>query len=66
MESKNYYAIQVIGYGSRKKYCIQYVIPGKGTNPTTCRWYGSLDQAMQAAAANVYEIEKIGDFWEIT
>ena len=33
-KKRNYFAIQVIGYGSRRRYCIQYVIPGRGTNPT--------------------------------
>lgn len=63
---ENYYAIQVIGYGSRRRYAIQYVIPGHGTNPTTCRSYPTIDAAMQAAADNGWTIEKVGDFWEIT
>jgi hypothetical protein len=60
-----YYAIQVIGYGKRRRYAIQQVIPGTGTNPTTGRSYTSEAQARAAAAELGYEIKKCGDLWEI-
>lgn len=60
-----YYAIQVIGYGKRRRYVIQQVIPGKGTNPTTGRSYASEAQAREAAAELGYEIQKCGDLWAI-
>ena len=60
-----YYAIQIIGYGKRRRYAIQQVIPGKGTNPTTGRAYATEAQARQVAAELGYIIEKCGDLWEI-
>ena len=60
-----YYAIQVIGYGQRRRYVIQQVTPGRGTNPTTGRSYKTEEQAREAAAALGYEVKACGDYWEI-
>ena len=60
-----YYAIQIIGYGKRRRYCIQQVIPGKGTNPTTGKSYSTEEAARAAAAEMGLEITKCGDYWEI-
>lgn len=60
-----YYAIQIIGYGKRRRYAIQQVFPGKGTNPTTCTSYKTEEMARAVAAELGYKIEKVGGFWEI-
>ena len=60
-----YYAIQVIGYGKRRRYVIQQVIKGRGTNPTTGRSYATEAEARKAAEDLGYKIEAIGDYWQI-
>ena len=63
---KMYYAIQVIGCGKNRRYCIQQVLDNhRGTNPTTGRSYRTLEQAQEVAASLGYQIEKVGDYWEI-
>ena len=63
---KMYYAIQVIGCGKNRRYCIQQVLDNhRGTNPTTGRSYRTLEQAQEIAASLGYQIEKMGDYWEI-
>lgn len=60
-----YYAIEIIGYGKRRRYCIKQVIPGVGTNPTNCKAYRTEDAARKAAAEIGIEISKVGDFYQI-
>lgn len=60
-----YYAIQIIGYGKRRRYIIVQVVPGRGTNPTTGRSYPTEDAARSAAAELGYVIAKCGDFYQI-
>lgn len=60
-----YYAIEIIGYGKRSRYCIKQVIPGCGTNPTNHKSYRSESEARSAAAEIGVEICKCGYFYEI-
>ncbi len=61
-----YYAIQIIGYGKKRRFCIQQVLDNhRGTNPTTGRSYRTIEQAQEVAASLGYQIEKVGDYWEI-
>lgn len=60
-----YYAIEIIGYGKRRRYCIKQVIPGVGTNPTNCEAYRTEGAARTAANEMGIEITKCGEFYEI-
>ena len=64
-EENMYYAIEVFGYGKRRRYTIQQVLAGKGTNPTNGKVYRTEDAARAAAAEMGIEIAKVGDFYEI-
>ena len=44
-----FYAIEIIGYGKRRRYCIKRVMPGRGTNPTNGKCYRT-ESAARAAA----------------
>lgn len=60
-----FYAIEIIGYGKRRRYCIKRVMPGRGTNPTNGKCYRTESAARAAAEELGYEIAKCGDFWAI-
>ena len=60
-----FYAIEIIGYGKRRRYCIKQVIPGKGTNPTNGKCYRTESAARAAAEELGYEIAKCGDLYQI-
>lgn len=59
-----YYAIEIIGYGKRRRYAIKQVVSG-GTNPVNGKAYRTEEEARQAAAEKGIEIAKCGDLWEI-
>lgn len=59
-----YYAIEIIGYGKRRRYAIKQVVSG-GTNPVNGKSYRTEEEAKQAAAEKGIEIAKCGDLWEI-
>ena len=58
------YAIEITGYGKRRRYCIKKVI-NKAVYPFNCVGYGTEEEARQAAAEKGIEIAKCGDLWEI-
>lgn len=60
-----YYAIEIIGYGKCRRYCIKQVVPGVGTNPTNCKAYRTEEAARTAADEMGIEITKCGEFYEI-
>lgn len=67
---KAYYAIQIIGYGSKQRYVIKDVWKeGKGSYAfypvKTGRPYRTLEGAQRAAVEMQIEIEVIGDLYEI-
>ena len=64
-DTNMFYAIEIIGYGKRRRYCIKQVIPGKGTNPTNGKCYRTESAARAAAEELGYEIAKCGDLYQI-
>lgn len=60
-----YYAIEIIGYGKRRRYSIKQVIHRGLTVPTNCKSYRTEDAARRAAAEMGLEITKVGDVYEI-
>lgn len=59
-----YYAIQIVGYGKRRRYGIVRV-SGAAINPTTGRSYSTEEEARAVAACLGYEIRACGDNWSI-
>lgn len=59
-----YYAIEIIGYGKNRRYCIKQVVTN-GTNPVNGKAYRTEEKAREAAAALNITIEKCGSFYEI-
>ncbi len=61
-----YHAIEIIGYGRRRRYVIRLVIhPGLASGAVDGRAYRTLEAAKNAAAALGLEIYKTGDCYEI-
>lgn len=60
-----YYAIEIIGYGKRRRYTIKQVLEGIGTNPTNGKVYRTEESARNAAAEMGIEISKVGDIYQI-
>lgn len=61
-----YFAIEIIGYGKNRKYCIKKVNPNDNViYPVNGRAYRTLDAAQRAAKELGVDIERIGDCWEI-
>lgn len=60
-----YYAIEIIGYGKRRRFCIKQVFPNKLVIPTNRKTYPTETAARKAAAEMEIKIEKCGDFYEI-
>jgi hypothetical protein len=64
--SKSYYAIQVIGYGKRRVYCIKRVTDAGGLIlPVNGKAYKTLEKAQTVASELGLTIEKVGDTYEI-
>lgn len=59
-----YYAIEIIGYGKRTRYCIKRVC-NKCTYPTNGKSYRTEEAARSGAAELNIKIEKCGDLWSI-
>ena len=64
-DTNMFYAIEIIGYGKRRRYCIKQVIPNQGTNTANGTCYRTESAARAAAEELGYEIAKCGDFWAI-
>lgn len=67
-DSKQWFAVEIIGCGKRRRYCIKRVVRdgwSVGTYPTDGRSYGSAEAATAAAQAAGIEIAKIGDSYQI-
>ena len=60
-----HYAIEIIGYGKRRRYCLKEVLPGIGTNPVDGKAYTSEEAARAAARAYGIEVEAVGDTWQL-
>lgn len=60
-----YYAIEIIGYGKRRRYCIKQVTNRGLVNPTNGKAYRTEESARAAANEMGIEITKCGDFYEI-
>ncbi len=60
-----YYAIEIVGYGKRQRYCIKKVISKTSVNPFDGKWYATETDAMHAAKQAGIEIKCTGDLWQI-
>lgn len=59
-----YYAILIVG-NRKKVYTIRQVFQNRMTLPTDLKTYKTLEKALQVAYENNWNIEKIGDVYEI-
>lgn len=62
--TNTYYAILVIGYGKRSRYCIKRVTE-RGHTPVTGIAYKTEEAARAAAAEMGIEIKRVGDCYSI-
>lgn len=60
-----YYAIEIIGYGKRRRFTVKQVLEGRGTNPTNGKSYRTEEAARAAAAEMGIIISKCGDLYQI-
>lgn len=60
-----FYAIEVIGYGKRRRYVLRRVISKSLMAPTDGKAYATEAAAREAAAGLGYHVKMCGDLWEI-
>lgn len=66
---ETYHAIEIIGYGTKRRYIIREVVREGKFGPVHA-WsieppYRTEESAREAAKANGIEIKKVGDFYQI-
>ena len=65
----SYYAIEVIGYGAKRRYVVKEVVRSGKSGPVKT-WpceppFRTEEAARKAAAESGIEIAKVGDYYEI-
>ena len=65
MKNYPYYAIETVGYGRNRRYCIKQIISTNANIPFDGKCYKSEERARNAATNAGIEIVVCGDLWKI-